>query len=155
MSWWGNLLRRARLRGLREGLVQVVRAEALTNDARDDVERWQDYGFAAQPVDGEGLILHAGGHTIVLRMDRINDRPQLQAGEVCVWHKDGAYVKLKAGRVVEVEGDEIVLRASTSITLDAPVTTVPQPSLVLGGKQIAGHDHGGVSTGGGVTGPNR
>ncbi len=40
-----NLLRRARLRGGREGPVQTMRAESLENDAKDQAERWQDYGF--------------------------------------------------------------------------------------------------------------
>lgn len=152
MSWWGNLLRRARLRGLKEGLVQVARAEALENDAKDDAERWQDYGFAARPVDGEGLVINAGGHTVVLRMDRIKDRPQLAADEVCVWHKDGAMVRLKAGRVVEIDCDQLVLRASTSVTIDSPTTNVVQPSLVVDGVQLRTHRHTGVQPGGSTSG---
>ena len=151
MIWLGNLLRRARLRGLVDGLVQRARAEALENDAKDDAERWQDYGFAARPVDGEGLVINAGGHTVVLRMDRIKDRPQLGADEVCVWHKDGARVTLRAGRVVEIDCDQLVLRASTSITLDAPATTVVQPHLAVAGVELHGHVHGGVEPGGSTT----
>lgn len=152
MSWWDNLVRRARIRGLVEGLVQRARVESLENDARDDAERWQDYGFAARPVEGQGLVINAGGHTIVLRMDRIADRPQLAADEVCVWHKDGARVMLKAGRVVEIDCDQLVLRASTSVTIDAPTTNVVQPSLVVDGVQLRTHRHTGVQAGGSTSG---
>lgn len=148
-----SLLRRARIRGLAEGQVQTARSEALSNDAKDECERWQDYGFAARPIDGEGLVINAGGSTIVLRMDRIADRPRLAAYEVSVWHKDGARVTLRAGRVVEIDCDQLLLRADTSITLDAPTTTVTQPSLVLAGLQLHGHRHSGVQSGGLNSGP--
>ena len=154
MTWWHNLLRRARLRGLREGQVQVARAESLDHDAKDDAERWQDYGFAAHPVDGQGLVINAGGHTIVLRMDRLADRPQLEAYEVSVWHKEGHRVTLRAGQVVDVECAVLNIAASTSVTIDTPSLTVTQPHLMVGGKQLAGHAHGSVQTGGGVSGPN-
>lgn len=153
MSWLGNLLRRARLRGLVEGKVQRVRAEALDDDAKDEVERWQDYGFSAQPVDGQGLVINAGGHTIVLRMDRIAERPALAAYEVTVWHKEGHKVTLKAGRLVQVDCDELVVNASTRVALNTPQVTMPT-SLVLAGKELAGHRHGGVTIGGSNTGAN-
>ena len=60
MTWWSNLLRRARMRGLVEGLVQRLRVEALDDDAKDDAERWQDYGFAGNPGEGQGLVINVG-----------------------------------------------------------------------------------------------
>lgn len=131
MSWLDNLLRRARLRGLVDGKVQKVRAESLDDQAHDDAERHQDYGFAAHPVDGQGLVLHVGGHTIVLRMDRITERPQLAAYEVCVWHHEGHKVTLKAGRLVEVECDSLVVNASADVTINTPVMTVNASDQVV------------------------
>jgi len=177
MAWLGDLLRRARLRGVVEGLVQRVRAEALDDDAKDDVERWQDYGFAANPVDGQGLTLNVAGHTIVIRLDRLGERPQLAAYEVALWHKEGHMVRLKAGRVVEVICDELVVNATTrvaitspqvslvatsGVTLDTPVVnatgTVSAPTVVaasalsVGGVEVSGHTHPGVQPGSGTTG---
>lgn len=153
MSWLGNLLRRARLRGLAEGKVQTVRAEALEDDAKDDCERWQDYGFASRPGEGQGLVLNAGGHTIVLRMDRIADRPQLAVDEVTIWHRSGSRVTLKAGQLVQVDCAELVVNASTKVTLNTPTVETPT-SFVLAGKELAGHVHSGVTPGGASTGPN-
>ncbi len=150
MSWLGNLLRRARLRGLVEGQVQRVRAEALDDDAKDDAERFQDYGFAANPVDGQGLVINVAGHTIVLRMDRLADRPQLAAFEVAVWHKEGHSVVLKAGGLVQVNCTE--LRCTGKIT--APVVEVAT-SLKIAGKEMKNHVHNGVTPGGGTSGPNQ
>jgi len=124
MSWLGDLLRRARIRGLAEGKVQTVRTEATEHDAKDSVERWQDYGFAAHPVDGHGLVINWGGHTVVLRMDRLSERPQLDAYEVAVWHREGHMVKLKAGRLVHVTCADYLVEASNSYTVTSPTYTV-------------------------------
>jgi phage baseplate assembly protein V len=158
MTWWHNLLRRARLRGLTEGnQVQVARAEALDDDAKDDAERWQDYGFAGNPVDGQGLVINAGGHTVVIRMDRLAERPHLDAFEVAVWHKEGHFVKLKAGGVIEVVAPTKVLLQTPLVeatgTFKAPVI-VATSSLQAAGKELVDHHHGGVVPGGGLSGTN-
>lgn len=124
MSLWGNLLRRARIRGVKEGKVQTARAEALENDAKDNAERWQDYGFAGQPGDGQGLTINAGGHTVVIRLDRIAERPQLDLYEVAVWHKEGHFVKLKAGKLVEVSCDSLIVTAAVQVRITSPVVQV-------------------------------
>lgn len=161
---FSQLLRRARLRGLTEGPVQRARAEVNEVDAKDDAERWQDYGFAAQPVSGEGLVMHVAGHTIVLRMDRLAERPELAQHEVCVWHKDGHRVTLKAGRLVQVDCTELVVNASAAVRLNTPLVqvstrlTVPTAqaatSLTIAGKELRDHVHGGVEPGAADTGPN-
>jgi len=163
MGWWDNILRRARIRGVSEGLVQTARAEALENDAKDAAERWQDYGFACNPVDGQGLVINAGGHTIVLRMDRISERPQLGVYEVSVWHREGHSVTLKAGKLVQVGCDTLVINAAVGVTINSPVVSasgavtaavsVGAPvvaaaeSLTVDGVEVGGHDHGGVAEG--------
>ena len=150
MNWLHALLRRARLRGLTEGKVQQVRAEATADDAKDAVERWQDYGFAANPVDGQGLVINVAGHTIVLRMDRITERPELAAHEVCVWHKEGHRVTLKAGRVVDVACDVLTINAATSVSITSPSVTVAASSAVtLTTPQVSASGH--VSSGGNVS----
>ena len=136
-----NLLRRARLRSLKEGKVQQARTESLDNDAKDQAERWQDYGFAAHPLDGQGLILHAGGHTVVLRMDRIDERPQLEAYEVTVWHKEGHRITLKAGGVIEMQGTTLAINMTGAVAINSA-------SLTHNGKNVgATHTHGGIRAG--------
>jgi phage baseplate assembly protein V len=179
MSWWGDLLRRARIRGLVEGVVQRGRTEATEHDAKDEAERWQDYGFSAQPVDGQGLVINAGGHTIVLRMDRLAERPQLAAYEVAVWHKEGHRVTLRAGKLVQVSCDRLVIDAAVSVAINSPSVAIAASSgvsvetplvamsadLSIGGTGTAGvdvvaagvslveHPHGGVKMGTDTSGP--
>ena len=157
----GIFLRRARIRNLKEGLVQSARIEALENDAKDDAERFQDYGFAANVVDGQGLVINAGGHTIVLRMDRLAERPQLPAFEVRVWHKDGHHVALKAGKLVEVNCDTFRVNAAVKVELNTPAMTasgtlgvtgrVTAGGVTAAGKQLDGHNHNETGV---ITGPN-
>jgi phage gp45-like len=117
------VMRWVRVRGLKEGKMQRGRVEGSENDARDDAQRPQDYGFAASPVDGEGLKIEFGGHTVILRVDRINERPALAAYEVAVWHREGHMVKLKAGRVIEMVGDQLIANMSQGIAFNSPTLT--------------------------------
>jgi len=154
MSW----LRWARVRGVKEGKVQSGRVEVFESTGRDDAMRPQDYGFAALPVDGEGLVLEIGGHTIVLRQDLLASRPQMAAYDVCVWHKDGHQVALKSGKLVQIDCEQLVINAATSVTINTPLISAPTASLLskivsaatsllVAGKEMSGHVHGGVSRG--------
>lgn len=179
MSRPAVFLRRARIRGLKEGLIQTARADALENDAKDGAERMQDYGFAANVVEGQGLVLHVGGTTIVLRMDRIAERPQLAAYEVSVWHKEGHNVTLRNGKVIEANCDTFRVNAAVKVELNTPVVAMSAKATVgdtlavtngitgggtanltgrltaggvtAAGKQLDGHTHNET---GGVTSPN-
>ena len=119
-----NILRWARVRGLKEGRMQTGRVEGLPNEARDDAQRPQDYGFAAMPVEGEGLKLEVGGHTVIIRLDRLAERPQLAAYEVAVWHKDGHVIKLKSGGLIEATCTTFNVVATSVINLTAPQVNV-------------------------------
>lgn len=164
-----NLMRWVRVRGLVEGKIQRGRVEGLENDARDDAQRPQDYGFAANAISGEGLKLEVGGHTVIIRLDRTAERPRLAAYEVAVWHKEGHMVRLKAGRIVQVDCDQFVVNASVGVAFNTPTvaasgvvtaaTSVQAPtvtaatSLTVSGKEMKAHSHSGVQAGAGTSGP--
>jgi phage baseplate assembly protein V len=133
-----NLLRRARLRGLQEGQVQRARAESVESDAKDDAERFQDYGFTANPVDGQGLVINVAGHTIVLRMDRLAERPRMAAYEVAVWHKEGHRITLKAGGLVQVDCTKLVVNASGQVDINTPTTNISGVLHVGGNTTVGG-----------------
>lgn len=134
-------LRWARVRGLVEGLFQRGRVEGLPHEARDDAQRPQDYGFAANPVEGEGLTLEIGGHTVIIRLDRLAERPALAAYEVALWHKEGHMVKLGGGGRIELVGTDLLISMSGPVTINSSSLT---HNLVEIG---ATHTHGGVSAG--------
>jgi phage gp45-like len=159
-----NWLRWARVRGVAEGKMQQGRAEVFDSMARDEAMRPQDYGFTSLPVEGQGLVIEAGGHTIILRQDVLASRPQLAAYEVAVWHKEGHMVSLKAGKLVQVDCDRFVVNAATSITMATPSIVAATAtllskvvsavtSLVVAGKEMSNHTHGGISRGTGQSDP--
>jgi phage baseplate assembly protein V len=174
-----NWLRWARVRGVAEGKMQQGRAEVFDSMARDEAMRPQDYGFTSLPVEGQGLVIEAGGHTIILRQDVLASRPQLAAYEVAVWHKEGHMVSLKAGKLVQVDCDRFVVNAAASVAINAPAVTITAPtsitmatpsivaatatllskvvsavtSLVVAGKEMSNHTHGGISRGTGQSDP--
>lgn len=141
-------MRRARLRNLKEGKVQTARAEVFDHNPRDEAERWQDYGFAAAPIEGEGLRLEVGGHVFILRMDRTAERPTLEPYEVSVWHKEGHTLTLKEGGVIEatcttfrVVGNVEATGSVTALgTITAPMV-VGQIDVVAAGVSSTEHVH--------------
>ena len=158
MSWSGNMARRARFRGLTEGRVQTAKSEVFDANGRDRAERHQDYGFAGMPVSGEGIRFELGGHTFIMRMDRTAERPELAAYEVAVWHKEQHMVVLRAGRVVEVVCDRLVVNASDKVVLNTPRVEGPgdaefagtvtgQTDVVFAGISGLYHAHGGIERG--------
>jgi phage baseplate assembly protein V len=148
--------------------VQTVRVEVFDDQTRDGAERWQDYGFAGNPVDGQGLVIEAGGHTVVLRMDRPDGRPQLEPYDVAVWHKEGHRILLKTGREIVMTADKITLdapevvhtgkstlqgdvQADRDITSDGTVSGAVD--VMAGGVSTGSHTHPGVERGTGDTDP--
>ena len=164
---------RAMMSALREGPVQTVKVQVFDDMGRVQVERHQDYGFAAAPANGEGIVIECDGHMVVLRIDQVDGRPELQANEVSVWHRDGHKITLKAGRVIDVECDtynvktkQYNVQATYSATIDTPTMTVTNMiqsqnlnvsgTSVIDGIDIGAHTHGGVENGGDHTsGPDK
>ncbi|MDN7900153.1 phage baseplate assembly protein [Burkholderia cepacia] len=165
-----NLLRRALFRNLREGPVQTVSVRVFDTNARDDAERHQDYGFAGNPVDGQGLVIEAGGHTVVLRMDRIDSRPRLEAYEVAVWHKDGHKILLSNNGKIsvtctdfDVTADNITLNGKNGVSVSTPKMSTSEAlqvgtraeigqSLKIGDQEFVDHQHDSVQRGNDLSG---
>lgn len=108
--------------------VQTVSVKGYDNLDRHGIERNQDYGFAAAPPGGQGLVIEIDGHMFALRLDLINERPVLNTNEVCVWHKEGHKITLRDGKAIDVDCDEYNINtkrykvnASESVKMDAPV----------------------------------
>lgn len=134
-----QFLRRARIRNVAEGQVQNARIDIFDTNDREGAERWQDYGFAAQPGSGEGLVIQAGGHTMVLRVDRIAERPQLNQYEVSVWHREGHRVTLSEGRCVTFENcAKVIFNADEEVAFNSPNTSFSGDMSVAKGIQAAG-----------------
>lgn len=151
--------------------IQELQLQVLSDEVRARVERFQDYGFTSVPMEGaEAIVLFLGGdrsHGVAVKVDDRRYRKKgLQPGEVCMYTKNGDYVLIKVGGIVEV-------KASAELKVDAPLATFTGNVKVNGNivcdgqvsdangsmQEMRGvyntHKHTGVQTGGGTSGnPN-
>lgn len=118
-----DLIRKAKMFFTSVALVQKYKVDVFETKGAEMAERFQDYGFAAQPSEGEGLVIDAGGSVIVLRIDRLKDRPELSNDDVAVWHKDGAKIHLKANKIIEVDCASFNVKASDGVHFETSKVT--------------------------------
>src|SRR5688500_9420098 len=103
-----NMVARAVVQVVDDGAaMQKVQLGVLDGEDIDDGERFQQYGFTSVPLAGaEAVVVFPGGdrgHPLVVVVDdRAYRLTGLAAGEVAVYHKDGAKVLLKEGGDIEV-----------------------------------------------------
>lgn len=158
--------------------LQGLQVSLLSDELRDDAERFQQYGFTSHPHPGaEAIALSVAGnrdHLVVIAVDDRRYRLMaLQQGEVALYTDEGDSIVLKRGRVIEVTAATKVrlvtplteitgdLHVLGSVTVDGDETvagTVTAPLVVgttnvtFGGKSGIGHVHGGVQSGASNTG---
>lgn len=112
-----------------EGL-QTVQVDLLKGEVRDELERFQDYGFTSVPHAGaEVLAGFLGGsrdHGVILAAaDRRYRVKGLATGEVAIYTDEGDVVHFKRGR-------EILVNAGGLVRLVAPVVRIEGSLEVTG-----------------------
>jgi phage baseplate assembly protein V len=127
------MVSRAVLNVVSDGLtIQGLQVTALNGEVRDDVERFQQWGFTSVPLPGaEGVMVAVAGnhdHGIVIAVeDRRYRLLGLASGEVALYDDLGQKVHLtRTGIVVH----------STHILLDAPLVETTL-DLHVGGSIVA------------------
>jgi len=162
-------------------LLQTMQVELLSDEILDGVEHLENYGFTSCPKPGaEVVAASVGGHrshtVIISAFDRRFRLKGLAEGEVAIYTDEGDKIHLKrngsidisaSGRV-DVIAPEVVVLASTSVTLTAPIVNISGDASIggdlsvsgavgaaaagIGGIDFATHTHGGVTNGTGNTG---
>jgi phage baseplate assembly protein V len=160
--------------GLKEQGLQI---SLLDGEVRDQVERYQHYGFTSHPhPGGEAITVAIGGsrdHLVVVADgDRRYRFRFMQTGEVALYTDEEDHIHLKRNREIEVIGGEKVTVQTKVATVTATTSaTVISPEINLGdGARGAlrrliderfmalfnGHTHPGIQPGSGSTGaPNQ
>lgn len=120
------IVARATLNSTNDGnQMQTAQLGVLEDETRDNVERFQNYGFTCHPLPGaEAAVVFAGGnrdHGMVLAVDDRRYRlKSLAPGEVAIYTDEGDKVVLKRGRVVEITTETFRVNAGTKVELNAP-----------------------------------
>lgn len=88
-------------------------------------ELMQHYGFVSGPLPGaEYIVIPVGGstsHSVVIASGDGRYRLAVKDGEVGLYTDEGDFVHMKRGRVIEVETETLVIRASKKVVLDTPL----------------------------------
>lgn len=164
-----NMVARAVLRVADDAKkIQIVQVDLLDGETRDDLERFQNYGFTSAPSEGaEAVVLFVGGrrdHGLAIAVDDRRYRfMNLQDGEVAVYNRFGASIVLKASGEIEVTpktGEVLRIAGSLEVQgdIDSTGTVTGSTDVVGGGKSLKLHTHSatltvaGTSPSGPVTG---
>jgi phage baseplate assembly protein V len=133
--------------------LQSVQAELLKGELRDNLERFQQYGFTSVPHPGaEGVAVFVGGnrdHGLLVCVDDRRYRLKgMQGGEVALYTDEGDKVHLKRNREIEVITQTLKITCETATVEASEKVTIDTPETEITGNLIVG---GNVNTGGNST----
>lgn len=156
--------------------VQRLQVSLLRGELREDLNRYQNYGFTSHPRPGcEAVVVAIGGnrsHLVALAVDDPRVRmADLEEGEVAVYNHEGDRIHFKnggeivvvaSGRVT-VTSPEVIVAAETRVRLETPLCEVTGDLRVEGtiegdvvrtaaGISLGTHRHKDTQPGSGVSG---
>ena len=90
------------------------------------IPMYQHYGFTSMPRVGTELIAVGAGNNVASIAEDPDGRPDVEAGEVCVYVSDEQYVKLLADGSIELVNDKgnITLGADGTVNVNDGNLTV-------------------------------
>lgn len=142
---------RGRLSATQTGnTLATTQVQGLAGETLQEVEQMQQFGFTSHaPAGSEVIVLPLGGdttHGIVIASEHGSFRlKNLQGGEVAVYDQSGSSIVLKQGRLIEMDCDNLVIRASQKVAIDSPM--VEASAQVLAKGQITGQNGLAISGG--------
>ncbi|MBI4804465.1 MAG: phage baseplate assembly protein [Desulfovibrio sp.] len=104
--------------------VQLLQADGLRGEKLQASELFQHFGFTSAPPAGtQCIVLPLGGktaHSVIVATEAGAYRVDgLKSGEVAVYNQSGAKIVLKEGKIIEIECDELKVKAEKSIRMEA------------------------------------
>lgn len=131
------------------------KCELMADDVKDEIECFQDYGFASVPKTGaEGVTISIEGasdHYITIATEDHRYRlKSMKNGEVAIYTDEGDSVHLKRGNEIEITTKKCVINApnvEVSGTLKANAVEDKDGSLGDVRDTYNIHVHGGVTSG--------
>lgn len=118
--------------------LQLLQLSILTDETRDEVERFQNYGFTSVPKAGaEAVVLFVGGrrdHGLAIAVDDRRYRlSSLESGEVAVYDDLGSSIVLKSSGNIEINA-----ASGANVVLNGGVLNVARVSDTAGPYPIVG-----------------
>jgi phage baseplate assembly protein V len=138
---------RARLSALNgDPALQMAQGKGLAGEVVQAVEVLQQFGFSSGiPADSQLIVLPLAGRSsasVVIATEHGAYRLKVGPGEARMYSQEGAYIHIKAGRVIEAVCDDFLLdvknqaiiKAGAGVVLDTPQTTVTGNMTATGEK---------------------
>jgi len=134
----------------------TVQAVLVNGEVRDGMPFMQHYGLCSRPVPGADLVtvFQAGDRMrgVVIASNDQRCRPKaLQPGEVCLYHRSGSMILLAQDGSISIAPSNGKLSIGADVTVDG--TIVATGEVTGNGVALSSHDHTGVQTGSGTSGP--
>lgn len=104
------------------GGVQKIQVEGLDGETVQDLEHAENFGFTSHPPAGSDcVVVPLGGKTshgiIVTTTNGAYRVTGLGDGETAVYNADGAKVVLKKGRVIDIDCEELNIKAPKGVNI--------------------------------------
>lgn len=104
------------------GALRKVQGSFFADETLSNIDQYQEYGFTSHPPPGGECISvfiagNRGGGLIIATEDR-RYRIELEEGEVAIYSKFGASVKLDKDDKITVDGTDVDVTASGSVVVD-------------------------------------
>ena len=113
---------RAILSSVMQGVVKRFSATGRPGEAFSNREYLQHYGFTSMPLPGaEGVVIEEGNMVIMVATDDRRYRIAIASGEVALYTDEGDHIHLKRGRLVEIETETLLVKASTKVRFETPL----------------------------------
>lgn len=117
------------------GTLIGVEMEGLAGESVSG-ELMQQYGFSSGPLPGaEFIAIPVGGnskHTVVIASEDGRYRVKVKDGEVSLYTDEGDYIHMKRGRLIEIETDTLVVKATTKVRFETPLVELSENLHVEG-----------------------
>jgi phage baseplate assembly protein V len=123
------------------GKLQQLQIRLLAGEVKSGVEHMEPYGFTSNPLAGaEGIAIFPGGDRsvgyVIVTADRRYRISGLEPGELAIYTHEGAFIKLKNGRVIDVDCDEYNVKAK-KITMTAEQQMLSATTLTINAANVA------------------
>lgn len=134
--------------------MQLLQLSLLKREVRDNVERFQNYGFTSHPHPGaEAAVMFVGGnrdHGLVVAVeDRRYRLKALAEGEVAIYTDEGDKIVMKRNNVIEITTETYRINAGTKVEINTPlyeVNATDQASINTATYEVSATSQASIST---------
>ena len=103
--------------------IQRVDVNLFSDEIHNNVERFQNYGFTSNPLNGSEVValFHSGNreHGIIVSIDNKKFRLKgLERGEVAIYTDEGDKIHFKRNKTIEFSTKQLIINSVDKVTVN-------------------------------------